>query len=81
MLADRLLFCCQHEKSIDILFDGKLVHHYVANSDNNIEELFGKKQRLVFNIAVGGWFIEETDSTIFADSSTMEVDWVRAYRR
>ena len=68
-------------KSIDILFDGEVVHHYKANRDNNIKNLFGTKQKLVFNTAVGGWFLNDRNSDNYADSSTMEVDWVKVYKR
>lgn len=67
--------------SIDILFDNKLIHTYKANSNNNISELFGKKQKIVFNTAVGGWYFSDTNFSNFADSSTMQVDWVRVYKK
>lgn len=67
--------------SIDILLDDKLLHSYQANSNNNIDKLFGKKQKIVFNTAVGGWFFQDKNSSNFADSSIMEVDWLRVYKR
>lgn len=67
--------------SIKILFDNELIHTYKANTDNNVAELFGKKQKIVFNTAVGGWFFEDRDSTNYADSSRMEIDWLRVYKK
>ncbi len=68
-------------KSIDIIFDGKVVHEYKANRDNNIKKLLGTREKLVFNTAVGGWFLKDRDSNNYADSSTMQVDWVKVYKR
>jgi hypothetical protein len=67
--------------SIEILFDNEIVHAYEASRNNNIEQLLGKKQKIVFNTAVGGWFFRDQDANNYADSSTMEVDWVRVYKR
>ena len=69
------------EDSIEILFDNKIIHAYESNGNNNIDKLFGKKQKLVFNVAVGGWFFSDQDSSNYADSSTMEIDWVRVYKK
>lgn len=67
---------------IQIFFDGTLLHTFEANKKNNIAQMAGKQQKVVFNTAVGGWFIgDNIDSAQFADSSTMEVDWVRVYKR
>ncbi len=67
--------------SIDILFDGKLLHSYQANETNNISEFFGKPQMIVLNTAVGGWFFEDRNSANYSDTATMQVDWVRVYKR
>jgi len=67
--------------SIDILFDGQLLHTYNANSGNNIANMFGKTQKVVLNTAVGGWFFSDQNSANYADNSLMEVDWVRVYKR
>ena len=67
--------------SIDILFDGTLLHTYEANDKNNIANLFGKKQKVVLNVAVGGLFFSDRNSDNYADSASMEVDWVRVYKR
>ena len=67
--------------SIQILFDGETIHSYASSSNNNINNLLGKKQKLVFNTAVGGWFFADQNSANYADSSAMEVDWVKVYRK
>lgn len=67
--------------SINILLDHQLMYTYTANSNNNIDKLFGKKQKVVLNTAVGGWFFEDQNSSNYADSSTMIVDWVRVYKK
>lgn len=67
--------------SIEILFDGERIHRYTSSSNNNINNLVGKKQKLVFNTAVGGWFFADQNSANYADSSSMEIDWVRVYRK
>lgn len=67
--------------SIDIFFDEKLIHTYTANDSNNIKHFFGKKHKVVLNTAVGGTFFKDRDSGNYIDSSTMEIDWVRVYKR
>ena len=69
------------ENSIELFFDGERLHTYKAAPNNNINNMFGKKQMVVLNTAVGGWFIEDRNSANFVDSSKMEVDWVRVYKR
>ncbi|WP_235298201.1 glycoside hydrolase family 16 protein [Portibacter marinus] len=66
---------------IDILFDGQVLHTYVANRDNNIASIFGKKEKVVLNTAVGGLFFQDRNSANYADNAQMEIDWVRVYNR
>ena len=67
--------------SIEILLDGERLHTYTSSSNNNINNLVGKKQKLVFNTAVGGWFFADQNSANYADSSSMEIDWVKVYKK
>ncbi|MEM8999044.1 MAG: glycoside hydrolase family 16 protein [Bacteroidota bacterium] len=67
--------------SIDIIFDGELLYTYTANGNNNISDLFGKKQKVVLNTAVGGWFFTDRNPANYVDNASMEVDWVRVYKR
>lgn len=69
------------ENTVDILFDGKLIHTYTANDSNNIKHFFGQKHKVVLNTAVGGTFFKDRNSNNYVDSSVMEVDWVRIYKR
>jgi len=67
--------------SIDILFDENPIHTYTANTNNNINALFGKKQKVVINTAVGGLFFTDRNPDNYADNATMQVDWIRVYKR
>jgi len=67
--------------SLEVKFDGDSLHKYTANSANYIASLFGQKQQLVLNTAVGGFFFPNSSSSAFVDTSNMQVDWVRVYKR
>jgi len=67
--------------SIYILFDNEVIHTWKDDVNNNIRRMFGRKQKIVFNTAVGGHFFEDRNSANYADSSFMEIDWVRVYKR
>ncbi len=67
--------------SIDIVFDEELIHSYTTNGNNNINSLFGKKQKVVLNTAVGGLFFIDRNSDNYANNSIMEIDWVKVYKR
>ncbi len=67
--------------SIDILFDEKLIYSYATDAGNNIESMFGKEQKIVLNTAVGGLFFPDRNPANYADSASMQVDWVRVYSK
>ena len=67
--------------SLEILFDNQLLHTYTADNKNYIAELFGDKHQIVLNLAVGGGFFEGVDANTFVNTSSMEVDWVKIYKR
>ena len=67
--------------NLEIYFDGELLHRYNASPLNFIASLFGQKQQLVLNTAVGGFFFPNSSPTTFVDTSEMQVDWVRVYKR
>lgn len=68
--------------SLSIIFDGELLKKYEATPLNFINELFGKKHQIVLNTAVGGvFFPPNANSSNFADTSEMQIDWVRVYQR
>ena len=67
--------------SLEIIFDGETLHKYQASPLNYIATLFGLKQQLVLNTAVGGFFFPNSSPSSFVDNSQMQVDWVRVYKR
>lgn len=67
--------------NLEIWFDGALLHRYTANPLNYIATIFGQKQQIVLNTAVGGFFFPNTSPSTFVDISEMQVDWVRVYKR
>jgi beta-glucanase (GH16 family) len=67
--------------SLQIFFDDELLHTYNANSVNYIASLFGQKQKIVLNTAVGGFFFPNSSPSSFVDTAEMQVDWVRVYKR
>ena len=67
--------------SLEILFDGALLHRYNANGLNYIASLFGQKQKIVLNTAVGGFFFPNSSPSSFVDTAEMQVDWVRVFKR
>ncbi|MFD0862242.1 family 16 glycosylhydrolase [Sungkyunkwania multivorans] len=69
------------ENQLRIIFDNEIIHTYHANPQNYIRALFGKKHRIVLNVAVGGVFFNNTNTNDFADDATMQIDWVRVYRQ
>lgn len=66
---------------LEILFDSELIHTYNADTKNYVAELFGNKHQIVVNLAVGGNFFEGADASVFVNSATMQVDWVKVYKR
>ncbi len=68
-------------ESIEIYFDDALLHTYTANSNNNINNLFGKKHKVVLNTAVGGLFFSDQNPDNYADNSMMQIDWVKVYKK
>lgn len=68
-------------ESLEILFDGQHVYTYNSDSKNYTTNLFGSKHQLVLNLAVGGAFFKGINSNTFVNSSTMEVDWLKVFKR
>jgi beta-glucanase (GH16 family) len=66
---------------IEIYFDGELMHTYIADRNNQVANLFGKKEKIALNTAVGGLFFQDRNSANYADAALMQVDWVRVYNR
>ncbi|GAA4470715.1 hypothetical protein GCM10023189_59860 [Nibrella saemangeumensis] len=58
--------------------DGQLVDE---KTGGYIPNLFGKKQRITLNIAVGGLYFNNLATSDIANQGIMEVDWVRVYTK
>jgi beta-glucanase (GH16 family) len=63
------------KNSLSYICDGKLVH---TAKDGYIPHLFGKSQRLVLNLAVGGSFNGYPGANQI-ETGTLEVDWVKVF--
>jgi len=60
--------------SIEIIFDEELIHTYTANSNDNISNLLGEKQKIVLNTAVVGLFFTDRDSDNYVNNAIMEIE-------
>lgn len=68
------------EKKAQFYVDDKIFQTYSITTDSQMEE-FRAKQFIILNLAIGGqWPGYEIDDSAFPDRSTMEVDYVRAYK-
>ncbi|MBR3173153.1 MAG: glycoside hydrolase family 16 protein [Eubacterium sp.] len=68
------------EKKAQFYVDDKVFQTYSITTDAQMEE-FRAKQFIILNLAIGGqWPGYEIDNDAFPDRSTMEVDYVRAYK-
>jgi beta-glucanase (GH16 family) len=63
------------KNSLSYICDGNLVH---TAKDGYIPSLFGKSQRLVLNLAVGGSFNGYPDKSQI-ETGKLEVDWVKVF--
>lgn len=68
-------------ESLDVLFDGQLMYTYNADDKNFVAELFNNKHQVVLNLAVGGGFFEGVNSNTFVNASSMQVDWIKVFKR
>ncbi|HYG38555.1 MAG TPA: glycoside hydrolase family 16 protein [Cytophagales bacterium] len=81
--ADADLTTCYHlyelvweKDKLTSYLDGKVVE--VKTSGGYVDDLFGKTQRIVLNLAVGGDFLGNLDSSQIQEG-TMYVDYVKVY--
>lgn len=71
-----------NKEGIQILFDGKQLGNYQASEKNGLALFFGSKHKIILNLAVGGvFFPPNSNPNDFTDTATMEVDWVKIYKR
>jgi beta-glucanase (GH16 family) len=61
--------------SLKFYFDGQLVD---TKTGGYVSSLFGKKEKLVLNVAVGGVFFYNLNPALIVPG-TMEVDWVKVF--
>ncbi len=69
------------QKRLIVKLDDKILHVYKADNKNHVDHFFGQEHKIVLNLAVGGGFFNGANSKDFAKTGTMEVDWVKVYRR
>ncbi len=64
------------QNTLSSYLDGKLVE--TKKSGTHIPDLFGKTERIVLNLAVGGGFFPGLDKSLI-QPGTMYVDWVKVF--
>ena len=64
------------QNSLDFYFDGRLVK---SNTGSYVPNLFAKSERIVLNLAVGGNFFSNLNTSNI-QTGTMYVDWVKVFR-
>lgn len=69
------------KESLEIKINDTTVGNYVADNKNYIQDIFGNKHKIAFNLAVGGFFFNQNDSSVFADKAEMKIDWLKVYQR
>jgi hypothetical protein len=62
-------------KDLTFLFDGQVV---VAKVGDYIPSMYGRKERITLNLAVGGLFFGNYDPGAI-QPGTFHVDWVKAF--
>lgn len=65
------------QSKLDFYLDGVLVN---TKSGGYVPNLFGKKEKITLNLAVGGNFFSNLN-TLSITPGTMEVDWVKVYKK
>jgi beta-glucanase (GH16 family) len=63
------------KNSFTYLFDGQIVG---TKTGGYISKIFGKKERITLNLAVGGLFFPNLDNSLI-QTGTMSVDWVKVF--
>jgi beta-glucanase (GH16 family) len=64
------------QSKLTSILDGTVVE--IKTSGGYIPQLFGKQQRITFNLAVGGWFFNNLNPATI-ETGTMQVDWVKVF--
>ena len=70
------------ETSLEIFFDGNLVHTFTEAQWGLIDDFYNRFQRITLNMAVGGdFFSDDLDPANIPDEAFTVVDWVRVYKQ
>ena len=64
------------QNSLTFLFDGQVVD---TKTGSYVPNLFGKKEKVVLNLAVGGLFFSNLDTSLI-QTGTLQVDWVKVFK-
>ena len=64
------------QSSLNSYLDGKLVES--KKSGTHIADLFGKNEKIVFNLAVGGGFFPNLNQANI-ETGTLNIDWVKVF--
>jgi beta-glucanase (GH16 family) len=66
---------------LSIKLDDKVIHSFEDPKNRYIENFLDKKHRIIFNLAVGGDFIQNLDKSKIVENGVMMVDWIRVYSK
>ncbi len=69
------------QDTFEILFDGKVVKTYDAETYPYLDQFFAKKHRIALNLAVGGLFFSNVDESKIPSDAYMIVDWVKVFSK
>lgn len=70
------------ENTFEILFDGELKYTYSENEWDYMNDIYGKSQRVILNMALGGDFFQpNVNPNDIPDESFTVIDWVRVYKQ
>ena len=64
------------QNSLVFMLDGQVVD---TKTGNYVSNLFGKKEKIVLNLAVGGNYFSNLDPAQI-QTGTLQVDWVKVFR-
>lgn len=64
------------QSSLTFLLDGQVVD---TKTRGYVSNLFGKKEKVVLNLAVGGLFFSNLDPSLI-QTGTLQVDWVKVFK-
>ncbi|MFZ9661396.1 MAG: glycoside hydrolase family 16 protein, partial [Chitinophagaceae bacterium] len=65
------------QNSLEFYLDGALVN---TKSGGYVPNLFGKKEKIVLNLAVGGNFFSNLNTSSIV-TGAMEIDWVKVFTK